>query len=257
MSTSWLFNHLVAAWVLPPLNLLLLAFIGLLLMRRRRRLGGAVVTLSLGLLALLSMPAVSQALIGTLEDDWPLMETARAQASGARAIVILGGGRNRRAFEFDARGETVSEPTLARVRYGARLARTTGLPLLVSGGRPDGGLASEAELMAEALEQEFGVKVRWREMLSDDTMENARYSAQLLREAGVVRVLLVTDAMHMTRAMARFRAAGLDPVAAPTNFRSGGPLTPVDFLPSAWGLRVAYLATREWIGLAVSRMRGV
>lgn len=257
MSTSWLLSNLVAAWALPPLNGLLLAALGLWIARRHRRTGLGLCAAALAALAVLSTPAGGGLLIGWVESGAPALDPARARASGAGAIVILGGGRNRNAPEFGADAETVSEPTLARVRYGARLARDTGLPVLVSGGKPDGGAHSEAALMAEALEREFKVPVRWRETRSDDTIENARYSAVLLKEAGITRVLLVTDAMHMPRAAERFRVAGLDPVPAPTNFRGGGPLTPVDFLPSAWGLRTSSMAMREGIGLLVSRLRGV
>ncbi len=257
MSGGWLLSNLVAAWALPPLNLLLLAAAGLLLARRHRRTGLAMAWLSLAGLMMLSMPVVSNALIATLEDDWPVMDASRARASGAQAIVILGGGRSRSAYEFSPHGETVSEASLARTRYGARLARETGLPVLVSGGLPDGGRTSEAELMADVLENEFGLKVRWRETRSDDTIQNARFSSEILGQAGITKVLLVTDAMHMTRATGRLRAAGLDPVAAPTNFRGGPARTPMDFIPSAWAMRVASMAIRERIGLAASRLRGV
>jgi uncharacterized SAM-binding protein YcdF (DUF218 family) len=47
-----------------------------------------------------------------------------AQVSNAQAIVILGGGVRREAPEYG--GATLGGITLERVRYGARLARTTG-----------------------------------------------------------------------------------------------------------------------------------
>ena len=51
----------------------------------------------------------------------------------AKAVVILGGGVRRNAPEYG--GDTLATLTLERVRYGARVARLTGLPVLVSGGR--------------------------------------------------------------------------------------------------------------------------
>ena len=53
------------------------------------------------------------------------------------AIVILGGGVRRHAAEYG--GDTLGQLTLERVRYGARVARLTGLPVLVSGGSVFGG----------------------------------------------------------------------------------------------------------------------
>ena len=178
----------------------------------------------------------------------------RAKHAGAGAIVVLGGGRNRGALEYG--GETLDAASLGRVRYGARLARLTGLPLLVSGGRPDGGGASEADLMAQVLEREFGTPVRWRESKSINTIEDARLCAAILAAAGIRRVILVTDATHMQRASGRFRAAGLQVVPAPTNYRVQRAHTPVDWLPSARGLSKSSRALREWIGTLWSSARG-
>lgn len=89
-----------------------------------------------------------------------------ALAREAQAIVILGGGVRRHAPEFG--GETLGRLTLERVRYGARVARETRLPLLVTGGALFGG-STEAALMKRALEEEFNVAVRWTEERSRDT----------------------------------------------------------------------------------------
>ncbi len=51
--------------------------------------------------------------------------------------------------------------TLALARYGAKLHRETGLPLLVTGGRPLDTALSEAETVRRVLEDEFGFTVRW------------------------------------------------------------------------------------------------
>ena len=75
-----------------------------------------------------------------------------AAISQAQAIVIVAGGRHRNAPEYG--GETVNPLTLERLRYGARLARASGLPILLSGGAPSGGTA-EALLMRDALERDF------------------------------------------------------------------------------------------------------
>jgi uncharacterized SAM-binding protein YcdF (DUF218 family) len=110
--------------------------------------------------------------------------------------------------------------------------------------------------MADALQQDFGVTARWREGESINTIENARYSARILAGAGIRKVILVTDAWHMPRSVARFRAAGLEVVPAPTGFVSRPGLSAVDFLPSAAYLSVSSRAFREWIGILASRARG-
>lgn len=250
MSLQWLITKFLSAWVLPPLDLMVVMALGLGLAGKHPRLGVTLATLALAVLAALSIPVVGDALVGTLERQTAPLAPAAAKASQAQAIVILGGGRNRGALEYG--GVTVSNATLARVRYGARLARATKLPVLVSGGKPDGGLVSEAQLMAGVLQDDFDVAVKWRETGSIDTFQNARDSARILHRAHVKRVILVTGAVYMPRAMARFRAAGLVVVPAPTDYRARSVHTPVDYLPSARGLLRSSIALHEWLGLVVS-----
>jgi uncharacterized SAM-binding protein YcdF (DUF218 family) len=254
VSFEWLATNLLAVWLLPPLDLIVVIALGLALATRRPRPGLALAAAGLVALAALSMPRVGDLLAATLEDAAPPLKAQRARDAGAGAIVVLGGGRNRGALEYG--GETLDAASLGRVRYGARLARLTGLALLVSGGRPEGGGTSEADLMAQVMEQDFGLKVRWRETQSINTIQDARLSAEILAAAGIRRVILVTDATHMRRASERFRVAGLQVVPAPTNYRAQRAHTPVDWLPSARGLSTSSRALREWIGILWSRARG-
>ncbi len=240
MSISWLFTNLFAAFLLPPLNGLLLAGLGWVLWYRSPRLARGLLGAGLGLLLLLALPVVGDAMLRSLEGE-PLDP---AQAQQAQAIVVLGGGRYRAAPEYG--GDTVGDVSLTRVRYAAKLQRETGLPLLVSGGKPDGTGLSEAETMRRVLRDEFGVAVRWVEGESDNTRENALNSAAMLKREGVTRVLLVTHAWHMPRAWRAFEAAGIGVSPAPTLFHRA-PLTPLSFLPQGYG--AARQVMHEWIGM--------
>jgi uncharacterized SAM-binding protein YcdF (DUF218 family) len=244
-------SYAAAALVLPPTSLVALALAGLAWSRRARApgLGLAAVAL-LGLLGL-GTGVAAQALIRTLEAP-PL---ADAKASGAQAIVILAGGRSRGAPEWG--GETVRATTLQRVRYGAHLARETGLPILVTGGKPGGGDVAEAELMRDLLRDEFGIAPRWVEAASETTYDNARLSAAILLPAGITRVLLVTSASHMPRAQPVFEQYGLRVTAAPTDYLGQAAFRPLHLVPSAEGLYVSHIALREWLGIGWYRLRGL
>jgi uncharacterized SAM-binding protein YcdF (DUF218 family) len=252
MSISWFFTNLLAAFLLPPLSLVLLGCLGWWLARRFRFAGNTIIITSIALLLALSTGAGSRLLVAPLENR--SLPVPNPKMVDAKAIVILGGGRSFAAPEDDNRDQP-SAQTLARLRHGARLYRMTGLPILVSGGAPDRGGESEAAVMARALREDFHIPVRWIEGTSENTAQNATHAATMLREAGIDRVLLVTDAMHMSRAMQIFSKTSLMVVPAATDFRSRKPLSVADFIPSAGGLQTSHYALHEWIGLVWYRLR--
>jgi len=224
--------------VLPPTGPLLVAGLGLCLLRRAPRLGRTLAAAGIvGLLAV-SMPAVADFLVGFVDTSVPFdPESART----AKALVILGGGVRRNAPEYD--GDTLATLTLERVRYGARVARLTGLPVLVSGGAVLGG-QPEAMLMAASLQREFGVPVKWIEALSRTTHENAVRSAAMLKREGIDRVVLVTHVFDTRRALAEFDGQGIEVVVAPTGSNASEESL-LDYVPSMGGLTRSYYATYE------------
>ncbi|PKO89734.1 MAG: YdcF family protein [Betaproteobacteria bacterium HGW-Betaproteobacteria-10] len=249
MSLVFFLKILVSTPLLPPTNGLLLLALAALFRRRRWAFGLALCG---GLLLLAqSLPPVANALIATLEQR---AGPALTDPAGAQAIVVLGSGLQIAAEEYA--GDTANERSLVRLRYGATLARRLQLPLLVSGGRPDKASRSEAEVMAEIIEREFGIPVRWQEIESKDTADNATMSATILKAAGIHRVILVTQAFHMPRAKHLFEAAGLEVIPGPTDFkgRRDKPLEVFGWLPQASALHTSYYALHEWLGLAWARV---
>jgi len=232
-------KKLLAALVLPPSGPLLVAVAGLLMLKCRPRLGRSLAWVGIGSLFLLSLPVVEGGLSWLLYRDGPF---DMRRAKEAQALVILGGGLRRDAVEYG--GDTLGYLTMDRVRYGARVARQTGLPVLVTGGSI-GGSASEADVMARALEDEYRVVVRWRETNSHDTHENARFSAAILKRVGVERVLLVSHGFDVPRARAEFEAAGLQVIPAPTHIGKFSIDSPLDLLPNMASLRGSYYVCYE------------
>lgn len=245
MNISWLATNALASIMLPPLSLLLLSLCGHIAARHFQRLGNAIILLAIALFLLLSTAAGARWLSAPVEQrSLPLVPVA---GSGAQAIVILGGGRLYAAPEDDGR-DIPSRQTLVRLRHGAKMQRQTGLPILVSGGSPEGARESEAALMARSLREDFRVPVRWTEGGSDNTEQNAQLSKQQLQQAGITRVLLVTDALHMPRAQAIFARTGLTVVAAPTGFTAQKPLSAEDFIPNAKSLEISHYVLHERLG---------
>lgn len=247
---DWLFysKKIITALVLPPAGPLLIIIVGLLLRRRWTRTGFALSWIGALSLLLLSLPSVSNALLRASIAE---ISFDTASLREAQAIVILSGGR-KDAPEYG--GQTVAELALERLRYGAKLARDSNLPILVTGGTVYGRGAAEGTLMAQALEQSFGVTARWVEARSRDTHENALFSSEILKREGVHSIVLVTQDFHMRRGTAEFRNVGMQVIAAPVSHARGRPRSFPEHLPSANALRNSAFAIHELLGLLAGRV---
>ncbi len=247
----FLLKKIVASLLLPPTSLVLLALVGLWLTARNsawhRRFGIALTSVSLTALLALSVPAVGKRMLVSLEQFPP---PTTQQLDGVQAIVVLGGGLYHDAPEYGS--DTVNSYTLERLRYTAWLAKQHGLPILVTGGAPAGGIA-EAQAMRDTLEYEFGANVKWTESTSRDTAENAKFSALQLRHANITRIALVSHGWHLPRAIPMFEREGLTVVPAPTVFSTPAAYLAFDWLPSDF--RSSRIAAHEYLGRASDRLR--
>jgi uncharacterized SAM-binding protein YcdF (DUF218 family) len=241
---SWFFTNLTGAFLLPPLNLLLIAALGLWLWHKRPLLARVLLTTAVVLLWLLSTPFIAETLLHGLEGEPYVTDTKKPLAD---AIVVLGGSTYFNAPEYG--GDTVGKETLERLRFAAKLQRETGKPILVTGGKPLGNGLSEAAQMKQVLEQEFNVPVRWTEGASDNTSENARLSRQLLQQEGIARIYLVTHAWHMPRAVLAFQAAGFQVIPAPTAYTTRYRTDLLAFVPNAYALIDSRIFMHELIGI--------
>jgi uncharacterized SAM-binding protein YcdF (DUF218 family) len=181
----------------------------------------------------------------SLEDRFPT-ENKDEKVDG---IIVLVGG-------FDVRrGQIVfSEPG----RFNAAVDIALEYPhakIILSGGNSrvfDHARGSEAEAAGTVLGR-FGIaQERFLfEGRSRNTRENALFTRQLAELKPGERWLLVTSAYHMPRAMASFRAVGLELEPYSVDFRTEGNTT--DYWNAFGSLRLAMdmadIATREWIGL--------
>lgn len=239
---------------LPPSGIFLLYFVACCMRGRQRRIGMLLMHAAIAIFFVLCSGWFSQLLSASLERlTTPVSVSDLKQA---QAIVVLAAGRVPDAPEYNGQ----SSPdyiALARLRYAARLHRDTGLPILVSGGSI--GSEASAETLGHAMErslrQDFGVPVRWVEQSSRNSRENAVFSAKLLCQDGIQRILLVTDAMHMHRAAMAFAGTGMVAIEAPTMFLSTASLGVHSFIPSVEALRRSYYALYQWLGIAWYRMQ--
>lgn len=237
--------HMLKSLFQPPgLQLVMLA-VAILCWFRFRHLSFALVLLAFASLYLLSTAAVSNALLKGLESGTIYHAKAHnIQGHSPEAIVILGTGvlGNTPEYEMEPQPGAL---LIQRLRYGLKLQKETGLPILVTGGSRYG--INESQVMQTFLE-EHGAKVQWMEASSRTTRDNAKNSAALL---GDKHILLVTHAWHMPRAASAFEKAGFTVTAAPTA-RLGTRLSLSRleaWLPDARYLRKSQLALHEYVGM--------
>lgn len=245
--------------LLNPLNAALLAVLVLLALWLLTRRGGFLVAtvVVVGLLWMTATPLVSGGLQSLLESG--STELPAEALPKADAIVVLGGTLSPPATpESDANLSAAAD----RLVYAARLYALGKAPvILVSGGHGGGGAATNAESVhAAALLTGWGVPADaiLTETESVNTYENAVYTKLMLDQHQLKSVLLVTSAMHMPRALATFRSAGVDATPAATDFEASGsgPGGLAAWIASPASLDVSTRALKEFVGRLVYRNRG-
>ena len=242
------FRYFVKHLLMPPGILLLLLALAWWFRRTRPRLAGVCFALGSGGFLLMSLPIAVEWGAKALERDPALgCEEWATLAQRADAIVVLGSGRERGDPAWGS--DQPTDVALDRERYAARLAKASGLPILTTGGLHYGTPPSEARLMADSMREDFGVTVRWQEERSRTTWENAQFSAEMLLPQGIKRVVVVTQAWHMSRSVWSFQQAGFEVVPAPMGFLSvanGEPLG--GWIPDAKSVRRSGQLINEAVG---------
>jgi uncharacterized SAM-binding protein YcdF (DUF218 family) len=217
------------------------------------RVASACLWLAVLWLLIWSTPWASHALRNHLEQGYPPI--AVENVPSAPALVVLGGGISPASLDAPA---GLQHPNLQaaadRVWHAARLFHAGKAPLIVVSGGGDLALQRETEAQAMArFLRDLGVPAAalLLEDKSRNTQDNAAMSAALLKARGIQRILLVTSALHMPRAVPLFQAQGLEVIAAAADHEaddtSRWPLFR-RLLPDLEALSASGRAIKEWVG---------
>lgn len=254
-------------WILRQLLLLLqpvgLLWMGLLILVialfRHRRVGAGFFALLLfTLITVCGSTDFPGWLLRGLERPWAGVKLEELPVCDA--VVVLGGGSEPSRYEA---GELHLTKAGDRIIMGLDLVRRGKAPVLALGGNVTnfaGVKKVEAEIVKGLLES-------WRfpggEIVSLGENSNTRDEGIKVRDLaaarGWKRVLLVTSASHMSRALAVFQAAGVDAVPVPCNFMTSVSTAPVDFtltVPHWAGFEKISIWTHETAGWWIYRSRG-
>lgn len=248
-------------WLLAtPSNLLItLGLLGAILaFLRRPRLARFGRRLSLGsliLVAICGFGPVGTWLLLPLEDRFSPYEEDGKPLAG---VIVLGGAVFPN-LSFD-RHQLVVNDAAERVIALADLARRNpGLRVIFTGG---GGSILGEEAAEAAAVARFGAVLGLEparvtyERLSRTTWENAQLTKPLLPPDADGRWLLVTSAWHMPRAVGAFRAATIDVVPYPVDYRTSRERRWRAEPSISSGLDRVDIGLKEWVGLLVYRLTG-
>jgi uncharacterized SAM-binding protein YcdF (DUF218 family) len=219
----------------------------------RRRL--LLVTIPFALLVVSCLPPAAWLARYSLEAPYPPLHDP---PTNAQAIVVLSsyvappsepGGRP----ELD-------QESLSRCHRAADLARRDpSCPILVSGGTPNGAPGPECAVAMRDYLVQLGLDATriTMENRSRTTHENAVQCNQLLRERNIKRIILVTSADHLLRAVACFRKEGLDVTPCGCRYQTfDGEHWTEQIVPSLHAGLACEQACHEWLGTAWYWMRG-
>jgi uncharacterized SAM-binding protein YcdF (DUF218 family) len=229
------------------LAICLVAWAGLRGVRKRKLI------LGVGLcgLFLISWPPAEWLFSRPLESAYPL-RPFRPQGT-PQALVVLGSGIAPPQYE-----RPYSRPDMDTVDHCAMAVwifkQMPSLPVLACEGSP--GQRAFPSAMRDLL-RNGGVpdNLIWIEDRAHNTHENALYGAEMLKQRGIHRIVLVTDAQSMARAAACFRKQALAVQPAPSEFGQLD-LSPDMLLPNWKAIRRNERTLHETLGLAWYWLRG-
>ncbi|HAG51118.1 MAG: hypothetical protein A2X87_05295 [Deltaproteobacteria bacterium GWC2_42_51] len=253
-------TKIIQSLLLPPAILLLIMAIGFTVIKKYPRLGKISILMSLLMLYLLSIRIVSDRLIGFLESSFhPLQKTYVNFALGEKPtiIVVLGGGTIN--LSYLNMQPALSRTSMSRLIHGITLYRQiNGAVLVASGGSGDPELpnVSEADAMKRVA---VSLGVPDKDILVEGNSRNTIDSVRTLKNiAKDARVILVTSAAHMKRAVGMFKKIGVEVIPAPTDYKSEQKkINLYSFIPHIKYFDDSTNAIYEYLGIIWYKAQGV
>lgn len=247
-----------------PLGIAIILLILALVFYKKQKINSFLIAGSIFILWLSSTSFVANSLARSLEWQYlPPQEIPHTEIA-----VVLGGGTDAKVYprttdEINGAGD--------RVYFALQLYRQGKVNhLLLSGGEItwlNSTASTPAGEMAAILEGlDIPKSALWLEDQSQNTHENAIFSKKILDEQNIHKILLITSAMHMPRAVGVFQKLGIEVIPMPVDYS----VTQVDFtidqqdwlgrllefFPSSANLSMTTNALKEYFGLLTYRLRG-
>lgn len=222
-----------------------------------RRAGGTLCILALFFFLLFSTGYLPGYLVNRIESQYAPFHPDRSPFRSGRVYIhVLGGG-----YTIDERlpsREQLSLVGLGRLSEAIRIFNLYDSSILVVSGNIASGnesLASVARKSAISL----GVVARRIEMLEEPATTLGEASEFAQKFGRQTSVIVVTDAVHMPRAIRFFREQGLDPYPAPANYLIKEDQNPfgLRWIPSVQNFLLMDRMMREFFGEVKGWLKGI
>jgi uncharacterized SAM-binding protein YcdF (DUF218 family) len=238
--------------ILPPMSLIVIILAGWFLIEKNKKRGRMLILAGLLLFYLLSLNQTADLLLKPLERAAPPIENTRMTAD---AVVVPGAGSVDLDW-LDARPEPNGE-SWARLIKGVELARKLRVPLILTGGNgePFSTKLKDADVMAEAA---YAIGMPRNQVIAENvsrnTLENSHAVRKLVKGD---KIILVTSAYYMRRAVAMFSKRGFAVLPVPVyHLAQTRKNNLTALIPRTGSLRNSTLALAEWISMAWWSIRG-
>lgn len=260
----FVFVKLIKPFFLPPTLIALGILVSIIfLWRGRQRWAQRLLIIIFVFYYALSIQPVSNLLVWSLEKDFIRGDLNLVDAKDMGAIVILAGGASKKDDRIPF--AELSGASWKRLWRGIELYKKFDgqIPIIYSGGSGDpfDPISEEAELSKDYAkvigipEAKFLI-----DSVSRDTYESGVEIKRLLDKqffGSERRIILVTSAYHMPRAVAVMNGLNISVVACPADFLSiRWRLTPLSFFPSVSSLSSSVVSIHEWVGIIGYKILG-
>lgn len=246
-----------------PAGLTILLLLAAILFWKKRCLAKTLIIMAFLVIFLGGNRWVSMAIVRSLESRFPpYSETGKADV-----IVVLGGGTDPQQYprpmvEVNGAGD--------RMIYAVKLFRDDiADKIILSGGTLDwqGETETTPAKDMQILMSFMGVpdEAMILQGGSANTAQDAEFSTSIIKENNWKKVVLVTSALHMPRAVGLFHKLGVEVIPAPTDYTITDQAWKelyswqwenviINILPTSANLKSTTSSMKEYIGMLVNSM---
>ncbi len=232
--------------IFPPSIFIIILLFALYFLQRNLRKATMIIITDILLLYLFSVEPVKNMILSPLENYAAPINLK--EKHNADYIVVLGGGVVDSSPEEEGKG-SLSPEAMKRALHGIYIADLYKIPLIFSGGKVfSNQTESEADTAVRTMSRFTSGRIKFlKEDQSRTTYENAMYIKETFHAK---KIILVTSAYHMKRSFYSFNKAGIECIAAPTDYKidhSG--YNAISFIPKSSEMNGIFTGMKEYLGL--------